>query len=145
MHERNVDSTYSNKFTAVKGKNSTGRASQARPALTPEAQQNQMNRWLILALAGSSSFITTLDGSIVNIGLPLIAHTFHVGLSGSIEWVVIGYLVIIAALLLTFGRLADLVGRKSIFLTGLLIFVIGSVLSGSARVSTIVTLCGSGH
>src|SRR5258707_571195 len=94
--------------------------------------QGQMNRWVVLALAASSSFITTLDGSIVNIGLPAIAQTFHVGVSGAIEWVIIGYLVIIAAVLLTFGRLADMVGRRPIFLGGLVIFVLGSALCGMA-------------
>lgn len=104
------------------------------PALPAEAvrSQDQMNRWVVLALSASSSFITTLDGSIVNIGLPAIAQTFHVGVSGAIEWVIIGYLVIIAAVLLTFGRLADMVGRRPIFLSGLVIFVLGSALCGMA-------------
>lgn len=95
-------------------------------------EEEQMSRWLVLALAASSSFITTLDGSIVNIGLPAISETFHVGVSGAIEWVIIGYLVIIAAVLLTFGRLADMVGRRPIFLGGLAIFVLGSALCGMA-------------
>src|SRR5690348_17079842 len=60
--------------------------------------QAQMNKWLVLALAGAASFMTTLDSSIVNIGLPSIARTFHVGVSGAIEWTIIGYLVVIAAL-----------------------------------------------
>ncbi len=97
-----------------------------------EPSQVQMNRWIIFALAASSSFITTLDGSIVNIGLPAISQTFHVGVSGAIEWVIIGYLVIIASVLLTFGRLADMIGRRPILLTGLGVFMLGSVLSGMA-------------
>jgi len=77
--------------------------------------QAQMNKWLVLALAGAASFMTTLDSSIVNIALPSIARTFQVGVSGATEWIIIGYLVVIAALLLTFGRLADMIGRKPIF------------------------------
>jgi EmrB/QacA subfamily drug resistance transporter len=53
-------------------------------------------------------------------------------LSGSMEWVVIGYLVVIASLLLTFGRLADVVGRKLLLLAGLAVFTLGSALCGAA-------------
>ncbi|HCI79732.1 MAG TPA: MFS transporter, partial [Ktedonobacter sp.] len=91
-----------------------------------------VNKWTILALSASATFMTTLDSSIVNIGLPSIAHTFHAGISGATEWIIIGYLVIIAAVLLTCGRLADMIGRKPIFLTGLIVFILGSALSGLA-------------
>ena len=97
-----------------------------------DRQSMPVNKWAVLILAALSGFITTLDGSIVNIGLPAISQTFHVGISGQIEWIIIGYLVIIAASLLTFGRLADMLGRKPIFLAGLIIFIIGSALSGMA-------------
>ncbi len=99
---------------------------------TPASTTAAVNKWAILTLAALSSFITTLDASIVNIGLPAISRTFHVGLSGEVEWIIIGYLVIIAAVLLTFGRLADMLGRKPIFLAGVIVFVIGSALSGMA-------------
>ena len=94
--------------------------------------QGQMNKWIVFVLAASASFMTTLDGSIVNIGLPSIARTFHTGVSGATEWIIIGYLVVIAAVLLTCGRLADMFGRKPIFLTGLVVFILGSALSGLA-------------
>ncbi len=91
-----------------------------------------VNKWTVLALSAAATFMTTLDGSIVNIGLPNIARTFHTGISGATEWIIIGYLVIIAAVLLSCGRLADMIGRKPIFLIGLVVFIIGSALSGLA-------------
>ena len=76
--------------------------------------------------------MTTLDSSIVNIALPSIAHAFGVALTGTVEWILIGYLVVIAATLLTFGRVADLLGRKPLFLGGLFVFTLGSALCGLA-------------
>jgi EmrB/QacA subfamily drug resistance transporter len=76
--------------------------------------------------------MTTLDASIVNIGLPTIARAFGVPLSGTIEWVIIGYLVVAAALLLSVGRLSDMVGRTPIWMTGLGLFTLASVLCGAA-------------
>ena len=70
---------------------------------TPVDHEETANKWVVLALAGTAAFMTTLDSSIVNIGLPSIAHAFVVPLAGAIEWVVIGYLVVIAAVLLTAG------------------------------------------
>ncbi len=90
------------------------------------------NKWAVLGLSGSAAFMTTLDSSIVNIGLPSIAHDFNTPLAGEIEWIVIGYLVVIAATLLTFGRLADMVGRRPVFLGGLIVFTTGSVICGAA-------------
>jgi EmrB/QacA subfamily drug resistance transporter len=87
---------------------------------------------VVLALSGTATFMTTLDSSIVNIGLPSIARAFGVQLSGAIEWVLISYLVVIAAVLLTFGRLADMLGRKPFFLTGLAVFTLGSAFCGAA-------------
>src|SRR5947209_17635480 len=52
--------------------------------------QVQMNKWLVLALAAAASFMTTLDSSIVNIGLPSIARTFHWGVSWATDVVIIG-------------------------------------------------------
>src|SRR5262249_54166108 len=57
---------------------------------------------------------------------------FGVALGGAVEWVIISYLVVTAALLLTCGRLADLYGRKPLFLSGLVVFTLGSALCGVA-------------
>jgi EmrB/QacA subfamily drug resistance transporter len=101
-------------------------------AILADKEPIAVNKWAVLALAAASGFMTTLDGSIVNIGLPAISQTFHVGVSGAIEWIIIGYLVIIAAVLLTCGRIADIFGRKPVLLAGLAIFVLGSALCGMA-------------
>lgn len=136
MHEKSVRTMYNHIEMAGAGTSAgnagTGSQIEHTAVLPAAPAQDQTNRWVMLALAASSSFITTLDGSIVNIGLPLVAHTFRIGISGAIEWVIIGYLVIIAAVLLTFGRLADMVGRKPIFMTGLIVFLLGSALCGMA-------------
>src|SRR5437588_12561362 len=100
--------------------------------------QEQANKWVVLILVALGAFMTTLDSSIVNIALPAIAHTFGVGVSGAIAWMIIGYLIVIAAFLLTLGRLADMVGRKPIYEAGLVIFVLGSIFSGAAP--SLVTL-----
>jgi MFS family permease len=99
---------------------------------TPVDRAECANKWVVLALSGTATFMTTLDGSIVNIALPSIARAFGVPLSGNIEWVLIGYLVVIAAVLLTFGRLADMLGRKPLFLAGLAVFTLGSAFCGAA-------------
>src|SRR5438132_2227618 len=101
------------------------------PVATGDAQE-QAYKWVVLFLVALGGFMTTLDSSIVNIALPAIAHTFGVGVSGAIEWIIIGYLIVIAAFLLTLGRLADMVGRKPIYEAGLVIFVLGSIFSGAA-------------
>lgn len=89
-------------------------------------------KWAVLAIVAVGVFMSTLDSSIVNISLPAIALYFHVPLSGAIEWVIISYLVVIAAILLSIGRLADMIGRKPIWATGLAIFTLGSVLCGAS-------------
>jgi EmrB/QacA subfamily drug resistance transporter len=94
--------------------------------------EERANKWAVLALVGSAAFMTTLDSSIVNISLPSIASAFGVAIGGAVEWVLIAYLVAMAAVLLTFGRVADMVGRKPLFLAGLAIFTLGSALCGAA-------------
>src|SRR5256886_17485338 len=77
-------------------------------------------------------FMATFDSSIVNISLPAIARYFGVPLSGEVEWVIIAYLVVTAGVLLTAGRISDMIGRKPIWAAGLIIFTIGSAFCGFA-------------
>src|SRR5438477_10647170 len=92
---------------------------------TPQGQdegRETAGKWAVLSIVAIGVFMATLDSSIVNISLPTIAHEFGVPLSGAVEWVIIAYLVATTAILLTAGRLADMIGRKVVWTTGLIIF-----------------------
>src|SRR5258706_4178628 len=97
------------------------------------ARQKPDNPWITFAFVAVGTFMTMLDGSIVNISLPAIARTFHTPVGGAMEWVIIAYLVIIASTLLTFGRLSDMVGRKPVWLAGIALFTIGSGICCAAN------------
>ena len=75
--------------------------------------------------------MATLDSSIVNVALPSITASLHTGLTYS-RWVVIAYLFSITGLLLFFGKLADVIGRKVVFSFGYVIFTLGCILCGAA-------------
>jgi EmrB/QacA subfamily drug resistance transporter len=92
----------------------------------------QPSKWTVLALVGTGVFMCTLDTSIVNVSLPTIARHFDVPLGPEVEWVIVAYLVVIAASLLTIGRLADHVGQRRPWLAGLTIFTLGSALCGAS-------------
>lgn len=109
-----------------------GKPLNANPVNTVEAERETANKWVVLAIVAIGVFMATLDSSIVNISLPSIATFYKVPLSGAVEWVIIAYLVVSAGLLLTAGRLADMIGRKQVWAIGLAIFTIGSALCGLA-------------
>jgi EmrB/QacA subfamily drug resistance transporter len=90
-------------------------------------------KWAVLMIVALGTFMTSLDASIVNISLPSIARTFRMPIGGEVQWVIIAYLVVIAATLLTFGRLSDLLGRKPVWMAGLVMFTLGSIFCGAAR------------
>jgi EmrB/QacA subfamily drug resistance transporter len=94
--------------------------------------QERPNKWAVMMIVAIGVFMATLDSSIVNISLPAIAAYFSVSLSGAVEWVIIAYLVATTAVLLTAGRLADMMGRKIVWSAGLIIFTVGSALCGAA-------------
>jgi len=90
------------------------------------------NKWKIFFLVATSIFMSTLDSSIVNVALPYMMQELQTDIQ-TIQWVVLIYLVTICSLLLTFGRLSDIKGRKPIYVLGFTIFVAGSFLCGMAR------------
>ena len=90
---------------------------------------NIETKWLVLLTIGVGTFMSALDGSVVNAILPVIQEYFKTNVA-NVEWVVTVYLLVVSGLLLTFGRLGDLRGNKSVYLWGFVIFVLGSALSG---------------
>ena len=80
---------------------------------------------------GSGVILATIDGSIVNIALPTIRTDFDTSFR-LVQWVPIGYLLVIASLTLGTGRLGDILGKKRIYTTGFVVFTLGSMLCGLA-------------
>lgn len=91
-----------------------------------------MNRkWWTLAGACAGLFILMLDSTVVALALPEIRHDVGASAEG-LQWVMNGYLLTIAVLVVTAGRLGDMFGRKRVFLVGMVLFAVGSVVSGAA-------------
>src|SRR3982751_3214103 len=88
-------------------------------------------RWLTLAIVGAAFFMTVLDVAIVNVALPSIEKDLQVT-ETTVQWVLIAYAITFGGFLLLGGRMADLLGRKRIFLVGLTLFTLASLFCGLA-------------
>ncbi len=102
---------------------------------------NKLDRdhiWILVAL-GMLTFMSVLDGSIVNIALPSISKDLKIPLNQA-TWTVIVYLIVISGLLLLFGRMGDVYGKIKIFKIGTIIFTIGSFLAGISKFGLIFLL-----
>jgi EmrB/QacA subfamily drug resistance transporter len=86
--------------------------------------------WTLIAVA-LATFMTYLDNNIVNVALPVIQRDLNLSTAG-LEWIVSGYILVFASLLLAGGRLADVYGRKRLFAIGLVIFTAASLVAGLA-------------
>jgi len=82
----------------------------------------------VLGIASLGFFLAFLDATIVNIAFPDVARSFPEASIGKLSWILNGYNVVFAAFLLPFGRIADVIGRKRVFLGGLAVFALGSLL-----------------
>ena len=91
---------------------------------------DRTSRLTLLAVA-LATFMTYLDNNIINVAIPAIQRDLHLTTSG-LEWVVSSYILVFASLLLAGGRLADVWGRKRVFLIGLSIFTGASLVAGFA-------------
>src|SRR6266581_7208061 len=95
------------------------------------AGQSDNRRWLTLALVVAAQFMVILDVAIVNVALPSIKTDLHFT-QESLQWVITAYAILFGGALLLGGRMADLLGRRRLFMAGLTIFTVSSLLDGLA-------------
>lgn len=95
-------------------------------------------KWIVMISVAFGVFLATIDSSIVNISLPTFEKELHTSFA-AVQWVVLSYLLTITVLLLGIGRLSDMVGKKKLYISGFLVFILGSFLCGiSTRVEFLI-------
>src|SRR5256886_2028119 len=92
---------------------------------------DENRKWWTLAAVSFGLFMIMLDNTVVNVALPSMQRSLHIGPS-ELEWVVVAYALTFATLMLTGGKLADLYGRRLLFIVGLVIFTGASLACGLA-------------
>src|SRR3954465_14480012 len=90
------------------------------------------NKWLALALLAAAQFVVVLDASIVNVALPSIGTALDFS-QDNLSWVVNAYVLTFGGFLLLGGRIADLLGRRRLFIGGLILFSAASLAGGLAQ------------
>jgi len=90
------------------------------------------HRWRILAVVATAFFMTILDVSIVNVALPSISRALHFSRE-NLQWVITAYSIAFGGFLLLAGRAADLLGRRRVFMVGVTLFTIASLVCGLAQ------------
>jgi len=97
-----------------------------------DAQEYREKRWIALALLCMAQFVVILDASIVNVALPTIGESLAFS-QENLSWVVNAYVLTFGGFLLLGGRLADLLGRRRVFIGGLILFAVASLVGGFAE------------
>src|SRR4051794_38783428 len=99
----------------------------AAPAARPDPK-----RWIALFILSLSLGIIVLDSTILNVAVPTIIREFDTNVS-SMQWVISGYSLVFASLLISFGRLGDVFGRRRMFFIGASLFAIGSLIASLSQ------------
>ncbi|MEU6444381.1 MFS transporter [Streptomyces sp. NPDC047046] len=114
------------------GQGNGGRRAQREAKHEVVRNRAQQHRWWVLAVIGTAQLMVVLDATIVNIALP--SAQKDLGFSnGNRQWIITAYALAFGSLLLLGGRFADLIGRKIVFLTGLIGFAAASAVGGAAQ------------
>ena len=106
--------------------------SAAAPHPPPLTHRRQPTPVAVLLIASFGAFLAFLDSTIVNIAFPDIQRSFPESSIGSLSWVINAYNIVFAAFLVAAGRFADLLGRRRVFVVGVLLFTVASVLCAVA-------------
>jgi len=102
--------------------------------MAADVTRSNTNRWLVLVIACLAQFMVVLDATVVNVALPSIQRGLHFS-APNLQWVVNGYTLVFGGFLLLGGRAADLLGRKRLFIAGVVLFSLASLLNGLAQSS----------
>jgi EmrB/QacA subfamily drug resistance transporter len=112
----------------------------APAAPRPTVHGHEVNPWLVLVLVCMAQFMVILDATIVNVALPSIQSDLDMS-DSDLQWIVNAYALIFGGFLLLGGRAGDLVGRKRIFLVGLVIFTVASLLNALSVNAEMLIIC----
>ncbi len=92
-------------------------------------ETRRADKWGVMAAVGLSIFMATLDVTIVNVSLPTLVFDLNTDFA-TIQWVILGYVLVVTSMTLSMARLGDILGNRSLFAGGLWLFTLGSLLCG---------------
>jgi EmrB/QacA subfamily drug resistance transporter len=98
----------------------------------PDPGVDYSRRWYVIIAVGMGVFLATIDASIVNVALPSLVRSFNTKFA-VVQWVALSYMLTMATLILSMGRLGDISGKKRVYTTGMVVFTVGSALCGLSQ------------
>lgn len=108
-------------------------------AITTKPKRQPTNRWLVLALVSLAQFMVVVDVTIVNVALPSMQRALNIT-PENLQWIITAYTLAFGGFLLLGGRTADLIGRKKVFVIGVIAFFLGSLAVGISQNESLVIL-----
>ncbi len=121
---------------ASRGSATTG---SPRHRVRADARHSDARRWVALIVLCVSLLVVSLDNTILNVALPTLVRDLHAS-DSQLQWIVDSYAVVFAGLLLAFGSLGDRIGRKVVFMAGLVLFAAGSAASAFSGTPTLLVV-----